>query len=58
MSEQTIEFGLTTEAKKSGGDKYTAESDDTFVIYIPQRISRPNGKTASKNITITIKTNE
>ena len=32
---------LKRPAKKSGGDRY--ESTDGFVIYIPQKISRPGG---------------
>ena len=39
---KTIEVGLVREARKAGGDRY--ESADGFVIYIPQDISRPEGK--------------
>lgn len=35
---------LVKAARKSGGDRY--ESEDGFVIYIPQEISRSNGKPA------------
>ena len=33
---------LKRPAKKSGGDRYESGNGD-FVIYIPQRISRPGG---------------
>ena len=48
-----LEFTLVQKAKKSGGDKYTCISDDTFVIYVPQNISRVNGE-PKQTITMTI----
>ena len=47
-------FKLVAAAKKSGGDKYVCETDESFVIYFPQSISRENGKAKEK---ITIKIN-
>ena len=38
---RTITVYLKRKAKKSGGDRY--ESEQGFVIYIPQYLSRPNG---------------
>jgi hypothetical protein len=31
-------------AQKTGGDKYVCIDDESFVIYIPQSISRANGQ--------------
>jgi len=45
----TIQVNLIREAKKNGGDRY--ESSDGFVIYIPQNISREDGK-VKKTITV------
>jgi len=46
--EQVFIFKLARPAKKSGGDRYEYEwgpgSDKPFVIYIPQFISRKDGK--------------
>lgn len=36
-------FDLKRTAKRAGGDRYESE-DGTFIIYIPQRISRPEGE--------------
>ena len=38
-----VTFHLTKVARKSGGDKYTAENDENFNIYLPQTISRKKG---------------
>ena len=43
---KSITFKLIQEAKKSGGDKYEGEGE--FMIYIPQNISRPDGKVVKK----------
>ena len=51
--EVTITVKLIKPAKKSGGDKY--ESDQGFVIYIPQYISRPDRLNPSKSFTVTFK---
>ena len=37
-------FKLIQAAKKSGGDKYQCTTDDKFIIYVPQNISRQNSK--------------
>jgi len=47
---ETVE--LKRPARKSGGDRYESPSGD-FVIYIPQRISRPDGKELLQRIKIT-----
>jgi hypothetical protein len=48
-------FKLTTQAKKTGGDKYTCETDESFVVYVPQSISRAdNAGKALEKLTITI----
>jgi hypothetical protein len=46
-------FQLEKEAKKSGGDKYVSLEDETFVIYVPQSISRKDGE-VKKELTIFI----
>jgi len=38
---ETVE--LKRPAQKSGGDRYESPSGD-FIVYVPQRISRPDGK--------------
>jgi len=43
-------FVLTTPAKKSGGDKYTCETNPDFIVYFPQTISRQDGKPKTKII--------
>jgi len=48
MSEFT--FVLEKEAKSKGGDKYVCESNPEFNIYIPQNISRKEGKVSPKLI--------
>lgn len=50
-----IQFILTREARKGGGDRFEADlkgEDKPFVVYFPQTISRPNGQVKE---TITIK---
>jgi len=47
----TFEFTLEAKAKKSGGDKFVCTTDSTFVIYVPQAVSRK--KTDLKNMTVT-----
>lgn len=57
MSEQTFTFKLLQAAKKTGGDKYVCETDDTFVVYFPQSVSRKDGKKepiASLTMTVTV----
>ena len=39
-----LTFTLVQKAKKAGGDKYQCDSIETFVIYIPQTISRKDGE--------------
>lgn len=46
-------FQLEKEAKKSGGDKYVSLEDETFIIYVPQSISRKDGE-VKKELTIFI----
>jgi hypothetical protein len=53
MSGKTLIFNLVQPAKKSGGDKYTCETDETFTIYVPQSISRPE-KEPLKILSVTI----
>ena len=45
-----LELNVTQWDKKSGGDKYetTTEKGEPFVPYIPQSISRTNGKKVKK----------
>jgi len=38
---KTVQVKLVKPARKKGGDRY--ESEDGFVIYVPQNISRENG---------------
>lgn len=38
---------LEKPARKSGGDKYVAKDRDDFTIYVPQDISRTNGRPAA-----------
>lgn len=42
-----IVFKLSQKARKSGGDKYVSEKDETFCIYFPQYISRLNNECRS-----------
>ncbi len=51
-----LTFTLETKAKKNGGDKYKCDTDETFIVYIPQNISRPNGNIL-QTLTITIQQN-
>jgi hypothetical protein len=44
-SQNTFVFNLEKKAKSSGGDKYVCETQPEFNIYVPQTISRENGKT-------------
>ena len=39
-----VTVSIKRPAKKEGGDRY--ESEDGFVIYIPQDISRPNNSSS------------
>lgn len=42
-------FKLEQKARKSGGDKYIAEHDESFNVYFPQAVSRDgNGKPLEK----------
>lgn len=47
-------FTLVQKAKNKGGDKYVCESNENFIIYFPQEISRANQKDPKKTLTITI----
>ena len=47
---------LAKEAKKSGADRYASEEIENLNIYVPQSISRPNGKPL-ESITINIEVN-
>lgn len=47
-----INMQLVKAAQKSGGDRY--ESKDGLVIYFPQSISRPDGKSCRPEINITV----
>jgi hypothetical protein len=44
---------LKRPARKSGGDRYECAD---LTIYVPQDISRPNGRVPVKNITVIFKT--
>ena len=51
--EKSLVFSLKRPARKSGGDRYETYDPDNssskpFVIYIPQNISRVNGKVANQ----------
>jgi len=51
-----LTFKLTRPAKKSGGDRYETLIEGEkkpMVLYIPQRISRPEG-TPSQSLIVTI----
>jgi hypothetical protein len=37
-------FKIIKKAQKTGGDKYVCIDDESFVIYIPQSMSRANGE--------------
>ena len=52
MSETQLEFKLVKPAKSKGGDKYQCTTKEDFMIYLPQEISRKNGKTRD-SVTIT-----
>lgn len=39
-----MEFMLDKKAKKSGGDKYVCKTDESFIVYFPQAISRKDGQ--------------
>ena len=57
-STMEVTFDLLKAAAKSGGDKYGGKvQGQEWVVYFPQTISRPDGKTSKKVIGITIKTN-
>jgi len=44
MTTRTVKFVLVQAAKKSGGDKYTCETNPEFSVYFPQIISRQAGE--------------
>ena len=41
-----LTFGMTRPARKKGGDRYeaTLQDGEVMVIYVPQIISRPEGR--------------
>jgi hypothetical protein len=47
-------FILNKQAKKAGGDKYICKSNEEFVIYFPQSISRKDNNEAKKELKIEI----
>ena len=52
-----LDFKLVKPARSSGGDKYEVSIPgvpQSFSIYVPQKISRPNGSTALDMLRITI----
>lgn len=52
-----LTFILTRPAKRSGGDRYEAVvegEDKPFVVYFPQKLSRPEGKLPYGEITVTL----
>jgi hypothetical protein len=49
-----LSFKLVQKAKKSGGDKYQCESDETFIIYFPQTISRGSNGECKEKLNMTI----
>lgn len=51
----TVVVTLDKPAKKSGGDRYVNEAGD-FTPYVPQTISRPDGKNPVKTMTMVITT--
>ena len=55
MKEQ-LEVFLRRPARKSGGDRYET-ADSSFITYIPQDISRPNGQPL-ETITLTFEGGE
>ena len=46
-------FKILKKAQKTGGDKYVCIDDESFVIYIPQSMSRSNGE-VKNTLTVTI----
>ncbi len=58
---EELTFNLQQAAKKTGGDKYVCETDETFAVYIPQSISRKNNngkplQTVKMTITVPFET--
>lgn len=51
----TCIFNLTSAAKNKGGDRYECEEDPSFVIYVPQRITRDGVLSPVKKLTVLIK---
>ena len=57
-SQTVLVFNLEKKAKSSGGDKYVCETQPEFNIYVPQNISRDNGKNhETLQITISVDKN-
>jgi len=48
-----MDFILTQKAKKTGGDKYCSVADPSFIVYIPQTISR-SGDVVHQKLVINI----
>lgn len=44
----TFQISLVQQAKSSGGDKYLVAPDTSSFIYVPQRLSRLQGKCLDK----------
>jgi hypothetical protein len=54
-NQKNLVFKLEKKAKSAGGDKYVCETQPEFNIYVPQTISRDNGKTHDTlHITISV----
>jgi hypothetical protein len=49
-----LTFKLEKEAKNLGGDKYKCSTNEDFIIYIPQSISRKNTEKPKKEIRLSI----
>lgn len=47
-------FTLVQKAKRSGGDKYKSDTNESFVIYVPQTISRKNGNEPAEKLEVNI----
>ena len=55
MAKIEIKLELAKPARKQGGDKYEGRYEgDEFHPYLPQRISRPDGRTPVREIKCTL----
>jgi len=48
--ENSLKFKLTTLARGNGGDKYICETNEKFIIYFPQMISRKSDNAIDMSI--------